>query len=293
MKKGFVKILGGLLLAGCLFTGCGQKDDAADGQSAALPEMKDEVSEDSEFEEGDWEEDYDEAYDEEYGEESDGLEADAAQEDGMMDFTFYSGDVVSVAADGLTRVALDAEQVIPVEQIEYVLSDGTTFYVPAASIPESIKDYENLVSSGALELVKTERYSDYLQRAYISVPGADFFTGFYLDNESNEDVVDGTTLPVTHIQIDFDEPITINGFLFNENAFVLADLVEAWGHPLFAHIDCIEGVLYSVDYYWRYLDGYVKLTVEDDKPYIFTVNQWDTYAIEDEWIAEDIPRWEE
>ena len=287
MKKMLILLLCGLLLAGC-----GQDDAANDAsQNVEQSGVAEENVEDSELAQtDDLEEEYDEDFDEDYEED---LEEETAEDDGMMDFTVYTGDVVSVASDGLTRIALDAEQVIPVEQIEYVLSNGVTFYVPAASVQESFKDYDALVSNGTLELIKTERYRDYMQRTYISIPEADFFEAFFLDNESNEEVVDGINLPVTHKQISFENPITINGFTFNENTFVLADLVAAWGDPLFAHVDCIEGVLESVDYYWRYLDGYVTLTVEDDKPYMFHVHQWDTYAIEYEWIAEDIPRLEE
>ncbi len=270
-----------LLMCAMLLTGCGQKDTETNSTTETeQTEVNETVTEESDSDVADSTE---ESFDEEYSEEAD---------DGMMDYTVYTGDVVSVAYDGLTTVALDAEQVIPVDSIEFVLSDGTSFNVPAASIPESISDYDNLVSTGAVSVNDAERYSDYIQKAFVSFVGADWYTTFFMDNESNEDVVDGTTLPVTKMQVSFDTPITINGFLFDYSTFVINDLVEVWGHPLFAQVDTGEGSVRSVDYYWRFNDGYVKLVVEEGLEMLL-VYQWDTYTANDYYMTDRIPRLEQ
>uniref|UniRef100_UPI004056BE6F hypothetical protein n=1 Tax=Acetatifactor sp. TaxID=1872090 RepID=UPI004056BE6F len=220
-------------------------------------------------------------------------ESEVAEDDGMMDYTVYTGEIVSVAEDGLTWVALDAEQVIPVETMEIVLSDGTAFCVPAENIPASIKDYENAVSNGSVQFNEPERYKDYIQQIFVSFPNADWSAYFFLDNETNEDTVDAYTLPVTYMQTTFNDPITINGFAFNKSTFTITDLVAAWGNPILAQVDTREGVVEEVEYYWRYLDGYVEVDVEEDKLYGFYLYQWDTYTEEDNYMSMEIPKYGE
>ncbi len=273
MKKILVLFLCIFMLAGC---GADEKtNDAGESTEADGSVYEGADADDAEYDE--FEED---------GEEDE----ETVEDDGMMDYTVYTGDVVSVAYDGLTRVALDAEQVIPVDTMEFVYSENVSFCVPAASISDSIKNYDTLLANGDVECDEAERYTDYILDIYIDFPNEDRYVKFFLDNETNADDVDEYTLPVTQIMYFFDGPVTINGFAFSNNTFSIQDLVAAWGNPLMVRVDTREGVVADEEYFWRYQDGFVELSIEEGKLFSFKVYQWDTCTADDYYFTEEIPR---
>ncbi len=276
-----MKKLALLLLCSIVLAGCAQ--DVAEGNMESV-EVQD-VAEDTATTVNDQAEDM--ATDEEETEE-------VVEDDGMMDYTMYTGEVVSIAEDGFTTVFLDAEQVIPVDTMEFVFSDGTVLCIPAANLSACVKDFDNAVSNGSVEYQELDTYKDYMHMMRIRVPGADWSDTLFIENAEQAETVDIFTLPVTGTWgAPIQNGVTINGFLFNVQEFSMTDLVAAWGNPIQAHIEGDEGEVGTVDYYWRFNNGYVELTVEEDKPDNLGIYQWDTLIQQNDHVSREFPKYGE
>lgn len=242
----------------------------------------------------DTEEEWSDAYEEEYDEDMEEWEEEESQE-GMMDFTLYNGEVVSVSSELGTWIALDKEQNMDIDVIDVVLESGEGFLLPADNVASAVKNYDTLLSSGAIELKEAEKYIGATFEQTVVYQDPIYVISFILDNVNEEEMPDASTLPVTHVQFSFaGDPTTINGFLFNENTFVFEELIAAWGDPVLMRTDIIEGELNELEYYWRFNTGYITLSLDEkERLDMLHITAWDSLAHERFGPSIDLPKYGE